>query len=419
MQTESANKRALALIFITLLIDVIGIGIILPVIPDLLGQLGHYTVSEASGIGAWMIVAFALPQFLFSPIFGGLSDAIGRRPVIILSLVGLGIDFIIHAMAPSIGVLFIGRIFAGICGASFTTGSSYIADISTPEKRAQNFGLIGVAFGLGFILGPIIGGLLGEQNIRAPFWMAAGLSFANAMVCFFLLPESLKKENRRPFDLKRANPLGTLFQMRKYPAVLRLMLPLFLLYLASHAVQSNWMYYTKYKFGWSVWMIGVSLGVVGVMIAIVQGGLIRVIIPKLGNLKSILIGFTLYGLGMLLFALANQSWMMYVFTAVYCLGGIAGPALQGEMSLAVPPNAQGELSGGMTSIMSITSIFGPLVMNSLFSICTGEKAVIELPGAPMLLGAVLIFAALLIVRHGYNLNHNLNLEVVDDMGKKE
>lgn len=405
MQSESVYKRSLLLIFITLLIDVIGIGIIVPVIPRLLGELGNYTVSEASGIGAWMIVAFALPQFLFSPIFGGLSDAFGRRPVIILSLVGLGVDFVIHAVAPTIAILFIGRILAGICGASFTTGSSYIADISTPEKRAQNFGLIGVAFGLGFIIGPLIGGLVGNENVRMPFWIAASLSFINAMLCLFALPESLKKEHRRPFDLKRANPLGTLKQMQKYPEVLRLMVPLFLVYIASHAVQSNWSFYTKYKFHWDERTIGISLGVVGVMVSIVQGGLIRVIVPKLGNRKSIEYGFLLYGLGMLLFALASQTWMMFAFTAVYCLGGIAGPALQGEMSKAVPANAQGELSGGMTSLMSIASIFGPLIMNSLFEVCSGKNAVIELPGASMILGAILIMISYFFVWRSYKMMH--------------
>lgn len=403
MQSPSTQNRSLALIFITLLIDVIGIGIIIPVIPKLLGELGNYTVSEASAVGAWMTVAFALPQFIFSPIFGGLSDMYGRRPIIILSLLGLGVDFVIHAVAPTISILFIGRILAGICGASFTTATSYIADISTPEKRAQNFGLIGMAFGLGFILGPMIGGLVGNENVRMPFWIAACLSFLNAILCLMALPESLNKEHRRSFDIKRANPLGTLRQMRKYPAVLRMMVPLFLIYIAAHAVQSNWSFYTKYKFKWDEKTIGLSLTVVGLMIAIVQGGLIRVIVPKLGNRKSIEYGFLLYALGMLLFALADKTWMMFAVTIVYCLGGIAGPALQGEMSKAVPANAQGELSGGMTALMSISSVFGPLIMNSIFAVFSGKKAIIELPGAPMMLGALLILISYVLVWRSYRL----------------
>ena len=403
MQSPSTQNRSLALIFITLLIDVIGIGIIIPVIPKLLGELGNYTVSEASAVGAWMTVAFALPQFIFSPIFGGLSDMYGRRPIIILSLLGLGVDFVIHAVAPTISILFIGRILAGICGASFTTATSYIADISTPEKRAQNFGLIGMAFGLGFILGPMIGGLVGNENVRMPFWIAACLSFLNAILCLMALPESLNKEHRRSFDIKRANPLGTLRQMRKYPAVLRMMVPLFLIYIAAHAVQSNWSFYTKYKFKWDEKTIGLSLTMVGLMIAIVQGGLIRVIVPKLGNRKSIEYGFLLYALGMLLFALADKTWMMFAVTIVYCLGGIAGPALQGEMSKAVPANAQGELSGGMTALMSISSVFGPLIMNSIFAVFSGKKAIIELPGAPMMLGALLILISYVLVWRSYRL----------------
>jgi len=217
-----------------------------------------------------------------------------------------------------------------------------------------------------------------------------------------MLPESLDKSNRREFNWKRANPIGTLFQLKQYPLVLKLMVPLFLLYLASHAVQSNWPYYTAYKFKWDSKMIGYSLGVVGIMVSIVQGGLIRVIVPKLGNERSIQLGFFLYFVGMLLFALASSTWMMYAFTTVYCLGGIAGPALQSEMSLAVPANGQGELSGGMTSLMSLTSIFGPLIMNNLFAVCTGKNAVVELPGAPMLLGAFLILTSFIFVAFIYS-----------------
>jgi DHA1 family tetracycline resistance protein-like MFS transporter len=395
------SKRQLTLIFITLLIDVIGFGIIIPIIPKLLENLGGYTISEASTIGALMVFAFALPQFIFAPIMGALSDQYGRRPILLISLFGLGLDYIFHALAPTLALLFIGRIIAGICGASFTTASSYIADISSPEKRSQNFGLIGVAFGVGFILGPVIGGFAAEYGARVPFWVAATFSLINALLCLFLLPESLNKENRRPFSFKRANPIGTLVHLKKYKAVFALMIPLFLLHLASHAVQSNWPYYTKYKFGWDEKMIGLSLGVVGLSVAIVQGGLIRVIVPKIGNQKAIQYGFFLYFLGMLLFALATETWMMFAFTAIYCLGGIAGPALQGEMSLAVPANEQGELSGGLTSIMSISAILGPLLMNNIFAVFSGKNAIYELPGAPMLLGSFLIILAVIWIRLMY------------------
>jgi DHA1 family tetracycline resistance protein-like MFS transporter len=246
---------------------------------------------------------------------------------------------------------------------------------------------------VGFILGPVIGGFAAELGSRAPFWVAACFSLINATLCLFFLPESLDKEHRRKFEWKRANPIGTLLHLRKYHIVLKLMVPLFLLYLASHAVQSNWPYYTKYRFNWDEKTIGMSLGVVGIMVAIVQGGLIRVIVPKLGNRRSIQYGFFLYALGMLLFAIATDGWMMFAFTVVYCLGGISGPALQSEMSLAVPVNEQGELSGGMTGIMSITAIVGPLLMNNMFAVFSGEHAISELPGAPMFLGTFLIVVA--------------------------
>jgi DHA1 family tetracycline resistance protein-like MFS transporter len=324
-----------------------------------------------------------------------LSDKLGRRPVLIVALVGLGLDYVFHALAPTLGLLFLGRILAGMCGASFTTASAYIADISSPEKRAQNFGLIGVAFGLGFIIGPFIGGLAGTLGARIPFWIAAALSLVNALLCYFYLPESLPENERRKFEWSRANPFGSLRQLKQLPAILSLMVPMFLLYLASHAVQSNWPFYTMYKFKWNQAMVGISLAVVGVMIALVQGGLIRIIVPKLGEKRSIVAGFGLYFLGMLLFALAPGTIWMLAFIPVYTLGGISGPALQGMMASQVPNNQQGELNGGITSMFAVTSVIGPLMMNGLFAYFTGKTAPVELPGAPMLLGAFLILLATL------------------------
>lgn len=387
------QNRPLTLIFITLLIDVIGIGIIIPILPSLISQIGHMNLSQAASWGGFLIFAYAAAQFLFAPVMGALSDQFGRRPVLIIALIGLGIDYVFHAVAPTLGLLFIGRIFAGMCGASFTTASAYIADISTPEKRAHNFGLIGVAFGVGFILGPVIGGFAGMVNARFPFWIAAILSLLNAALCYFLLPESLDHAHRRKFEWKRANPTGTLLELRKFPVVLGLLFPLFLLYLASHAVQSNWPFYTMYKFHWNEKMVGLSLGLVGIMIAVVQGGLIRIIVPKLGEKRAILVGFGLYFVGMLAFALATNTVMMMSFILIYTLGGICGPALQSIMAAQVPNNQQGELNGGMTSMFAVTSIIGPLMMNGLFYFFTGDKAPIELPGAPMLLGAFLILIA--------------------------
>lgn len=384
------RKAALGFIFVTLLIDVTGLGIIIPVIPKLIEGLIHGNVSDASRYGGWLSFAYAIMQFIFAPVIGNLSDQYGRRPVLLLSLLGFGLDYLFQAFAPTIGWLFVGRIIAGIFGASFTTASAYIADISTPENRAQNFGMIGAAFGLGFIIGPVVGGLLGHYGPRVPFIAAAILSLVNAIYGFLVLPESLPKENRRKFDWKRANPMGSLLQLNKYPAVSGLIFSVVLVYIAAHAVQSTWTFYNIEKFQWSERMIGYSLGFVGLMVAIVQGGLIRAIIPRLGNERSVYIGLLLYGAGYLLYGFATASWMMFAFTVVYSLGGIAGPALQGIISSAVPANEQGELQGALTSLMSATSIIGPPLMTNLFSYFTSPKAPVHFSGAPFLMGAVLV-----------------------------
>jgi len=383
------KKAAIGFIFITLLIDVIGLGIIIPVVPKLLQQLlGSTDISKASQYGGWLTFAYASMQFLFSPILGNLSDKYGRRPVLLFSLFGFGIDYLFLSFAPSIVWLFVGRIIAGITGASFTTASAYIADISTPENRAQNFGMIGAAFGLGFIIGPLVGGLLGEYGARIPFLVSAGLALANWLYGYFVLPESLDAEHRRPFEWRRANPLGSIKQLKKYPAVGGLIVSLVLIYIAGHAVQSNWSFFNIEKFHWTPKMIGISLGAVGLLVAIVQGGLIRIINPKIGNEKSVYFGLGLYALGLLLFSFASESWMMFVFLIPYCLGGIAGPALQSIISGHVPSNEQGELQGALTSLISVTSIVGPLLMTNSFAYFTGPHKPFYFPGIAFFIGAV-------------------------------
>ncbi|MDZ4072772.1 MAG: TCR/Tet family MFS transporter [Sediminibacterium sp.] len=388
------RKAAIGFIFITLLIDVTGLGLIIPVMPKLIEDLLQTSdISKASQYGGWLTFAYAFVQFLFAPVLGNLSDKYGRRPVLLLSLLGFGIDYLFLSFAPSIGWLFIGRIIAGITGASFTTASAYIADISTPENRAQNFGMIGAAFGLGFILGPMIGGLLGELGARVPFFVAAGLALLNCAYGYFVLPESLSKENRRNFEWRRANPVGSLLQLKKYPAVAGLIISMVLIYIAGHAVQSNWSFFNIERFGWSPKMIGISLGIVGLLVGGVQGGLVRVINPRIGNEKSVYVGLGLYALGLLLFAFATEGWMMFVFLIPYCLGGIAGPALQSIISGHVPPNEQGELQGALTSLMSATSIIGPPLMTNLFAYFTHKEAPVYFPGAAFFLGAVLMMAS--------------------------
>lgn len=393
------KKAALSFIFVTLLIDVIGFAIIIPVFPKLIEGLIHSGISEATRYSGYLLMAYSVMQFLFSPLVGNLSDKYGRRPVLLFSLLGFGVDYLFLAFAKTIWLLFVGRIIAGITGASFTTASAYIADVSEPEKRAQNFGMIGVAFGLGFILGPVIGGILGKMDTHYPFYAAAALALLNAAYGFFILPESLDKEHRRELDLSRANPLGSLLQLKKYPAIFGLAACLFVVYFASHAVQSVWTFYTIEKFKWDEDTVGYSLGFIGLLIAAVQGGLIRIAIPKLGQERSVWLGLVLYGIGMLLFGLANKSWMMFAFMIPYSLGGICGPALQGVMSNEVPKNEQGELQGGLTSLMSLSSIFGPGFMTYVFYYFTNKNAPVKLPGAPYFVASFLMFvSALLAVR---------------------
>jgi DHA1 family tetracycline resistance protein-like MFS transporter len=385
------RKAAIGFIFITLLIDVTGLGLIIPVVPKLIEDLLHTSnISKVALFGGLLTFSYAIMQFLFAPVLGNLSDKYGRRPILLFSLLGFGLDYILLAFAPSIGWLFVGRIIAGITGASMTTASAYIADISTPETRAQNFGMIGAAFGLGFIVGPMIGGLLGEMGPRIPFLVAAGLALLNAAYGYFVLPESLDVSNRRAFDWKRANPISSLKNLSRFPAVAGLIVSFFLIYVASHAVQSNWSYFNIEKFKWSPKMIGISLAVVGVLVSLVQGVLVRFVNPKIGNERSVYVGLGLYTIGLILFGLASQSWMMFVFLIPYCLGGISGPGLQAIISGTVPANEQGELQGSLTSIISITSIVGPLVMSNLFAFFTGPIAPFYFPGAPFMLAAVLM-----------------------------
>jgi DHA1 family tetracycline resistance protein-like MFS transporter len=390
---KNKPNAALGFIFITVLVDVIGLGIIIPIVPKLIENLTGLGINEASKYGGFLVFSFALMQFIFSPILGALSDQFGRRPILLLSLFGLGLDYILHAFAPTIAWLFAGRIIAGIMGASYTTATAYIADISTPEKRSQNFGLIGAAFGLGFIIGPIIGGVASKWGTNVPFLISAGLTLLNVIYGYFILPESLSLENRRAFNWKRANPIGSLKHLKKYPVVSGLIVSLLLLFIASHAVQSNWTYYTMYKFHWTPEIVGYSLAVVGLLIAFVQGFLIRKVIPKYGENKTIYAGMAFYILGLLLFGLAPTGWMMFLFLIPYCLGGIAGPALQGIISKQVPDNEQGELQGALTSLMSLTAIIGPLLMNNLFAYATNKNSLFYLPGASFYLGAILMIIA--------------------------
>lgn len=390
------KEAAIGFIFITLLIDVIGFGIIIPVLPRLVADMKGIGINEASKYGGYLLFAFAVAQFTFSPVIGNLSDQYGRRPVLLLSLFGFSIDYLILAFAPNFGWFFIGRIIAGITGASFTTAAAYIADISTPETRSKNFGMIGAAFGLGFIIGPFLGGVLGQYGVKIPFYAAAGLSFTNFIYGYFILPESLSIENRRKFDIKRANPWGALKQIGKYKQIRYLLLAYFFLYIGSHAVQSTWNYFTMYRFEWNEAMVGYSLAIVGILVATVQAGLAQKAAHFFGLERSIVIGFGLYTTGMFLFAFASQTWMLFVFLIPYCFGGIAMPNLQSYMAGKVEPNQQGELQGGLTSLMSVTTIIGPVMMTSIFYYFTTGLAPFVFPGAAFFIGGIMMLISMLI-----------------------
>ncbi len=404
---DKQKKASLGFIFATLLIDVMGLGIIIPVIPKLIAHLIHGSLSDASAYAGWLTAAYAIMQFACAPLIGNLSDKYGRRPVLLCSLVGFGIDYLFSAFAPTIAWLFVGRIVAGITGASFTTATAYIADVSSPEKRAQNFGMIGAAFGIGFIIGPVIGGILGKHDMHYPFIAAGLLAFANATYGYFMLPESLPIEHRRPLDFKKINPFTSVFKLKKYYSVVGLAVVLFLVYFAAQAVQSVWTFYTMYKFHWNEDWVGYSLGFVGLMVGAVQGGLIRIILPKFGEQRSIWIGLLLYSAGLIMFAFATKGWMMFAILVPYCLGGIAGPAIQGYMSNKVPANEQGNLQGGLTGLMSLSSIFGPLVMTESFYYFTRPNNKIHFPGAPFIIGAILMLMGALFAIRSFKRNTKL------------
>lgn len=402
MQTTN-KKAALSFIFITLLIDVMGWGLIIPVMADLVAELKGLPINEASTYGSYLLTAFAATQFVFAPLLGNLSDRYGRRPVLLFSLLGFGVDYIILALSPTYGWLFAGRIIAGITGASFTTATAYIADISPDETtKAKNFGMIGAAFGLGFVLGPALGALLATWGIRAPFYAAAALCLVNCLYGYFLLPESLSKENRRPFEWKRANPFGALKFLTKHPEIGGLAVGFFLIYLGAQAVQSNWNFFTIYRFNWSEKMVGISLAVVGVLVGAVQGGLTRVVIPKIGNEKSIYLGLGLYTLGLFLFAIATQGWMMFAFLIPYCLGGLCGPSLQSVISGHVPSNQQGELQGALTGLMSLTTVIGPPIMSGTFAFFTSARAPFHFPGIHFLIGGICMLLSIVIINKVLN-----------------
>jgi DHA1 family tetracycline resistance protein-like MFS transporter len=316
--------------------------------------------------------------------------------VILASLFGSGVDYLLLAFAPNLGWFFVGRVISGIMGASFSAATAYIADVSPPEKRAQNFGLIGAAFGLGFILGPLLGGFLADFGLRVPFFVAAGLTLLNWLYGYFVLPESLKPQNRREFSWARANPIGSLLGLGRYPVVLGLVGSIFLANLAQNALQNTWVFYTGFRYNWNARDVGISLAVVGLTAAIVQGGLVRQIVPRLGERRSIVIGLAIGAISFLLYGLASQGWMIYVILVVGAIGGIGGPATQGLISRSVAPNEQGALQGSLSSLTSVVNLIGPLIFNNLFAFFTRKAANPQIPGIAFYVSSGLLLGALAI-----------------------
>ncbi len=390
------SNAALIFIFITVVLDSTGLGIIIPVMPALIRELIHGDISQASSYGGWLTFCYACMQFLFAAVLGNLSDRFGRRPVLLFSLLGFAINYILIGFAPSIFWLFVGRIVAGITGASHTVAAAYIADVSPADKKAQNFGLIGAAFGLGFIIGPVLGGVLGHYGPRVPFFAAAGLTFFNFVYGYFVVPESLSPSLRRPFQWKNANPIGTFKHIARYPSIIPLCICVFMINVAAHSVQSTWSYFTMEKFDWNERMVGYSLGFIGILLTIIQAGLLRIIIPKVGVPGSIIGGIALYCISLPLFGLATATWMLFAISILYVFGGISGPALQSAVSNEVPDNEQGQIQGGLACIISLTAIIGPPVMTSLFSHFTAKNASTYLPEAPFYLATILVLVAVVI-----------------------
>ncbi len=409
---KKPGKSAFVFIFITILLSMIGFGVIMPVMPQLIMDVTGEDVSHAAKWGGYLSVVYAIMQFIMMPVIGGLSDRFGRRPVMLSSLAAYSFDFLIMAIAPTIGIILVARILAGAFAATYSTANAYIADISPPEKRAANFGLMGAAFGVGFIIGPGIGGFLGEHfGPRAPFYFVAATGAVNFLFGFFAMPETLPPENRRKFDWRRANALGSFKQFAQYPIMLPIAAVLFFAQLAHWTYPSIWSYYSIEKFGWSEAMIGASLMYMGLLSGLVQGGLTRVAIPRLGERRAALIGMSVTAVAYLCFALADKTWMVFAILTFSAIGGLAQPSLQGIMSRTIPPNAQGELQGAIAALNSLTMVFSPWIMTQMFSAFSSpgepyslfgmtvlpEGAPFYFPGAPLVFAFVLEVFALLML----------------------
>lgn len=393
-QAKAATRFVLATIFVY----AIGFGIIMPVLPQLVVTLGETTLSEAARIGGWLILVYAAFQFLFGPLIGNLSDRFGRRPVLLLSMAGFGIDYAVMGFAPTLAWLFAGRMIAGMFGAAFATGYATLSDIHGEDDRARVFGLIGAAFGIGFIVGPAIGGIVGEFGTRLPFFIASGLAFATLIYGFFAFPETHAPENRRPFRLVRANPLGALLKLRTVRGILPIAAIFLLWTTAMNIYPSIWAYFTQLRFGWSEGLVGLSLAWVGMLMALVQALAIGPLVKRFGERRAAMIGIVSGTTGFLLIALVSIGWVTYAIMAATALHALAGPSLIALMSRRVPADMQGELQGFNSSLTALAAIAAPLIFNPSLAYFTGSDAPVRFAGAPFLIStAIGAFALLLLI----------------------
>jgi len=392
------RNAAVLFVFVTVAIDMLAFGIITPVLPHLIVELIGGSIAKAAVWSSGFGTLFMLMQFVCSPIQGALSDRFGRRTVILISSFGLGVDFIVMALAPMLWLLFVGRAVSGICAASFSTASAYIADVTSREKRAAAFGMLGGAFAIGFIVGPALGGFLGDQSIRLPFWVAAGLSLLNFCYGLFVLPESLSKERRGVrIDWRYANPIGSLILLRRYPQLFALAAVFFLMALAQFSLNSTYVLYTDYRYGWGPQIVGYTLGIVGLCSGLVQAVLVRRWIPWLGERRMILAGVALLTVGYVVLGLAQEAWVFVAGIPFLCLGGLAGPPAQSIITHQVGPGEQGRLQGALSSLQSLAGIFGPALFANVFALFISSHAPTRrLPGAAFVLAALLTLAALLL-----------------------
>ena len=389
------SKHAVTFVIITVFLDMVGFGMIMPVLPALIEDVGHMTLAEATVIGGWMYFAFAFTQFLFSPLMGNLSDRFGRRPLLLLAVFGLGIDYVFSALAPSLFWLFVGRALAGLCGSSYVIANAYIADVTAPADRARAFGLIGAAFGVGFVAGPAVGGLLGELGPRVPFWAAAVVSLLNFVYGWFVLPETLPEGKRRRFDLRRANPFGTLKIFRTYPGVLPLCAVMFLYMFASSVYPAVWPFWGIAKFGWSTAMVGLSLAAFGLITAICQGTLTGPAVARWGEVRVCLIGLIAAVVGLVGYGLATGMVMVVLFMLVHAPEGFVNPMLTAIMSRAVPEDAQGELQGGIASVINLAMLGGTVFFAQVFGYFLSPAAPFQSPDMAYFIAAAVVCVPML------------------------